>query len=632
MKKYFRILVLIGLAILMAACSTNALPPQTEVITTESIPLSESTATESVTESESATTSTAIEALSDTHEDAADYSWDATSEIQITLTGETASASSSSVEIDGGKVTITAGGNYRISGDLAEGQLVVNTTDDTIVRLILDGANITNTTGSPIYVLQADKVILILADGSQNTLTDSASYSADTTSEDEPNATLFSKVDLSIAGNGSLTINGNYNDGISSKDGLIIAGGTIVVNAIDDGIRGKDYLVIKDGNLTVTTNGGGLKSDNEEDATLGFIEIFQGNLDITAGGDAISAQSQVHIEGGTLTLASGGGSGTWLDDAISAKGIKGEVSVIIEDGIFNINSADDAIHSNGDVVINGGTYQIATGDDGMHADTSLTINSGEITIIESYEGIESAIITLNDGNLHINASDDGINIASGMDGSSMDNPFFGAGNRPQPGTAVAGGFGQDSFTDTGNNHLSINGGYVYVNAQGDGIDTNGSVEMTDGIVLVDGPTDNGNGALDYSPTFNISGGILVAAGSAGMAMAPSTSSSQNSLLINVESALPAGTAIHIEDETGNTVLTFVPAKTFQSIVISSPLIETGKTYSILTGGEVDGEVTDGLSTSNAYSGGTEYNSFTVEGVLTTLGTVTGFGPGGGHRR
>ena len=632
MKKLVRISLLIGLAIIMAACSTTVITPQTETVATESIPSAESTTITSTTESEVATTNTATEALAETHDDVADYSWDSSSEIQITLAGETASSSSSSVEIDGGKVTISSGGNYRISGDLSEGQLIVNTTDDTLVRLILDGANITNTTGSPLSILQAEKVILILADGSENSLTDGASYSDETANEDAPNATLFSTADLSISGNGSMTINGNYNDGISSKDGLIIAGGTIVVNAIDDGIRGKDYLVIKDGSLTVTTNGDGLKSDNEEDPTLGFIEIFQGNLDITAGGDAISAQSQVHIEGGSLTLASGGGSGTWLEDTLSAKGIKGKDSVVITDGTLNINSADDAIHSDGDIVIDGGTFQIATGDDGMHADNSLTINSGEITIYESYEGIESAIITLNDGSLHINASDDGINIASGMDGSGMDNPFFSGGNPPQPGSGMSGRFGQDSFTDTGNNHLSINGGYVYVNAQGDGIDTNGSVEMTDGIVLVDGPTDNGNGALDYSPTFNISGGILVAAGSAGMAMAPSTTSTQNSLLINLESSLPAGAAVHIEDENGNTLLTYIPAKTFQSIVISSPLIETGKTYSILTGGEVAGEVTDGLSTSNTYSGGTVYNSFTVEGVLTTLGTVSGFGPGGGRRR
>jgi len=412
MKKLVRISLLIGLAIIMAACSTTVITPQTETVATEPIPSAESTTITSTTESEVATTNTATEALAETHDDVADYSWDSSSEIQITLAGETASSSSSSVEIDGGKVTISSGGNYRISGDLSEGQLIVNTTDDTLVRLILDGANITNTTGSPLSILQAEKVILILADGSENSLTDGASYSDETANEDAPNATLFSTADLSISGNGSVTINGNYNDGISSKDGLIIAGGTIVVNAIDDGIRGKDYLVIKDGSLTVTTNGDGLKSDNEEDPTLGFIEIFQGNLDITAGGDAISAQSQVHIEGGSLTLASGGGSGTWLEDTLSAKGIKGKDSVVITDGTLNINSADDAIHSDGNIVIDGGTFQIATGDDGMHADNSLTINSGEITIYESYEGIESAIITLNDGNLHINASDDGINIAS----------------------------------------------------------------------------------------------------------------------------------------------------------------------------------------------------------------------------
>lgn len=656
MKKLILLIFTTLLIISLAACSSVATSSVESTASTESQNTTPSTsaATESITAVEPTSSDTV---LADTHEQPDDYSWNTEDEVLITLSGATGSADGGGVTVVDNRVTIHQAGTYRLNGTLMDGQVIVDTTDKETVRLILDGVEITSNNTSPLFVSKAEKVILILPENSKNTLTDGAAYTLLDAEENEPNAAIFSKADLTIYGSGELIVNANYMDGITSKDGLLINGGEISVNAVDDGIRGKNYLVVKDGNITINTTGDGLKSDEQGDASLGYIRIDGGNLEVTTSGDAINAQTNVVINNGTLLLASGGGSGTWLEESLSAKAIKGVTSVVINGGTITTNSADDSIHSNSAITINGGVFFLASGDDGMHADETLTINGGEIDISESYEGIESAVITINDCELHINSSDDGINVASGVDGSGMDNGWFGdpgAGAPPQPGVdgsgtgdgwfgdpgagappqpgGQLGSFGQDTFSASGDYFLYINGGYVVVNAGGDGIDVNGSVEMTDGLVLVNGPTENMNGALDYMGTFNISGGTLVAAGSAGMAMSPSESSSQNSLLVNFDSTLPAGTTFHIEDESGQDVLTFTPTKDFQSLAFSSADLDIGTTYNIYTGGNTSGEVSDGLAINPAYSGGTKYNSFTLSGIVTTMGNVFSQGPGGGHRR
>lgn len=638
MKKLMLIIVTLLLSAILAACTAPGVEKVGSTATTEI----ESTnlATVDTVETESPVTVTPEIALilADTHEQAEDYSWNTADEFQVTLKGTTASVDAAGVDVNNSTITIHQAGTYRLRGTLTDGQVIVDTEEKETVRLILDNVEITSTTSAPLFIANAEKVIVILAAGSENNLTDGSAYTLADPEENEPNAALFSKADLTIHGSGKLTVNANYLDGINSKDGLLIDSGTIVVNAVDDGIRGKDYLVIKDGNISINTTGDGLKSDEEDDPSLGYIQIEGGSLQVTAGGDAISAQTKVMVNNGMLSLASGGGSSSWLDESLSAKGIKGLVSVEVNGGTINVNAADDAIHSNSDITVNAGTLYLASGDDGIHADTTLTINGGEIEISESYEGIESSVITLNAGNLHINASDDGINVASGVDGSGTRGGWFGdpgGGAPPQPGGQPAGqpgGFGLDAFNASGDYFLYINGGYVVVNADGDGIDVNGSAAMTGGVVLVNGPTESMNGALDYLGTFNISGGTLVAAGSVGMAQGFSESSSQNSLQINFETVLPANTAFHIEEKSGNSVLTFIPVKDYQSIVFSSPDLVTGSDYNLYTGGSAAGEVTDGLATMASYSSGSKYDSFSIDSILTTIGNVFRQGPGGGHRR
>lgn len=557
---------------------------------------------------------------SEDHDDAEDYTWDSSEVIRITLSGNSITAGGDGVTVDGSTATITSAGTYSLTGSLDDGQIIVDTEDEDTVRLILNGASISSSTSAPISIMTAEKAVIILADNTENYVSDSDSYLFEDPEEDEPNAAIFSKSDLTIYGGGALTVTGNYNDGIASKDGLIIAGGNITVNSIDDGIRGKDYLIVKDGQVTVTVQGDGLKSDNDEDTEKGYISIEAGVINVTSGGDAIQASTDVMITGGEFFLSSGGGSSNFVDENTSAKGIKGVVNVNIDGGTFTIDSADDAIHSNGSLVINDGTFAIASGDDGMHADATLEINYGDFRITESYEGIESAVITINDGNFYIVSSDDGINVAGGNDGSGMMNREPGQGGRQGGGRpGQGGGPGQDDFASLGSYYLYINGGYIVIDAAGDGLDSNGSIEMTDGVVIVNGPTENMNGALDYMGSFQITGGFLVAAGSSGMAQAPSESSTQYSLLVNLDTTQRAGTLVRIQTSDGQEILTFAPSKEYQSIVLSSPALAGGSTYEVYYGGSSDGTVSDGLYQGGTYTPGSKYTSFTISSIVTQLG-------------
>jgi hypothetical protein len=428
---------------------------------------------------------------------------------------------------------------------------------------------------------------------------------------------------LTINGNGSLTVHANYNNGIASKDDLKIIAGDITVNAVNDGIKGKDSIAVKDGTITVNAGGDGMQSHNDTDVEKGYISIEGGTLNITAGLDGIQAETRLLVSGGDITIVSGGGSvnsssgnrwGDWDTGGVgdSAKGLKAGVDVTITGGTIAIDSSDDSIHSNASLSISGGDITLTSGDDGIHSDAILQIDGGDISITKSYEGIESAVLTINDGIVHIVASDDGINAAGGNDGSSM-------GGRP----------GQNNFEQSGDYHLYINGGYVAVDATGDGLDINGPIDMTGGTVIVNGPIADNNGALDYAGAFTITGGFIVAVGSSGMAQAPSTSSTQYSMMYNFASAQAAGMIVRIETAGGEEILTFAPTKAYQSVVLSSPELENGLTYVVYSGGSSTGTVTDSLYSSGVYTAGTQVAEFTISGMVTGVGPGGGGFPGGG---
>ncbi|HEY1015551.1 MAG TPA: carbohydrate-binding domain-containing protein [Herpetosiphonaceae bacterium] len=528
-------------------------------------------------------------------------------ETTITLSGDSITAGGAGVTVDGAQATITAAGTYRLSGTLADGRIVVDTADKEPVRLILDGAALSSSTSSPLAIMQAATVEITLAEGSENSVADAAAYVYAAPDVDEPNAAIFSAADLTIDGAGALTVSGNANDGIASKDGLLISGGTITVTAADDGIRGKDYLAVRGGTITVTAKGDGLKSDNAEDPARGYVAIEGGSLAVTAGGDALSAETDALIADGTLHLTAGGGADGSLAADASAKGVKAASNVTIDGGALTIDAADDAIHSNANVTINNGTLALASGDDGVHADAALTINGGATTISQSYEGIESAVITINGGSVHLVAEDDGVNVAGGADGSGMQRP---------------GGRGRDTGAYAGSFFLRINGGEVVVDAGGDGLDANGAIEMTGGLVLVSGPTAQMNAALDYDGGFAISGGTLVAAGSAGMAQAPGANSSQRSVQINFTATQPAGSLVQIQAADGANLMTFAPAKDFQTLVFSSPALAAGD-YQILVGGSPAGAAVGGWYEGGAASAGAAYATFSASEIVTQVGTAQG---------
>lgn len=605
------------LALAMTACSAGT-PLDTVISTTQN---QVSTLLTGETAVVGAGPASAAEVLAENRAvevEASDYVWEAAGAVAVQLNGDTIAVTGAGVTVDGSRATITAAGTYVLSGSLTDGQISVDTPEAGVVQLVLNSVAVHNAGGAALNIIQAEKAVILLADHTDNVLTDGAAYVFASPEVAEPNAALFSQSDLTIAGNGSLTVTGRYQDGIASQDGLVIAGGTLTVTAADDGIRGKDYLVIEGGTLTVTAQGDGLKSDNEEDADRGYIAIAAGVLNITAGGDALAAQTDVAITGGTFTLTAGGGSSHSVSGTASAKGIKGLVTVNIDAGTFTIDAADDALHSNGSLTINGGAFTIASGDDGAHADAALTLNGGDLTITRSYEGVESAVITINGGTLRLAASDDGLNVAGGVDGSGAL-----PGGRP--------GGQPDVFTYSGAYYLYIHGGYIVVEAGGDGVDVNGAIEMTAGTLIVNGPTEQMNGALDYDAYFKVTGGLLAAAGSSGMAQAPSSVSSQPALLVYFTSVQPAGTLVHIQNSAGEDILTFAPTKQFQMLAFSSPQLVTGTAYEVYTSGATTGAAQDGLYQGGAYSGGTAVGTFTVSNSVTTLGSGGG-GPGGGRIR
>lgn len=554
-------------------------------------------ADDTVVESTAAAITT--EENSPTHDTAEDYVYSDADIVEISL-GTTITADSNSVEVEGTTVTIRAAGTYRISGEVADGQLVVDAGEAAVVQIILDNAEITNSDGAAIAITSADSAIVILADGSANTLTDGAVYVL-AGGETEPNAALFSTADLSIAGDGSLVVYGNYNDGIASKDGLVIDSGDITVIAADDGIRGKDYVVVNDALLDITAGGDGIKADNADDDTMGYITVAAGTINVTAGGDAIQAATDVVITGGDFTITAGGGSSTSMAAVDSAKAIKGAASVVIDGGMFLIDAADDAIHSNVSVVINAGSFEIATGDDAVHADETVEINGGTIDVVQSYEGIEGTIVTINGGDISIIASDDGLNVAGGVDASGTMNA---AGTAGQDTFRGPGGGGGGAPVETpGEYYLYINGGVIYINAGGDGIDSNGYITMNGGTVTIDGPTSGRDCSVDFNGSFDMNGGTLIGTAIDGMTSEAIDAGSQAAMYLTTDSAIAAGTVIHIETTDGLGVVTYQAGNSFSVIVFSSPDLVSGQEYNVYLEGTTAGEAVYGLYGADAYSPG-----------------------------
>ncbi|NQD88288.1 carbohydrate-binding domain-containing protein [Paenarthrobacter sp. CM16] len=522
----------VALAVSLAGCSTAA---------TSSTPTGTTSSNTTTNTTQQAVTAATVE--EDTHYDNDDLTWDAATEVAISLADDgskVTSSGSTGVAVDGDTVTISAAGTYRLSGSLSDGHIVVAAGEEDTVRIILDGVELGNSNGSPFVVQSADEAIVYLEDGSTNTLTDATTYADQ--GDDAPNAALYSMADLTIAGTGSLTVNGKSNDGIVSKDGLVMAAGKVTVDAVDDGIRGKDYTVLLDGAYQVTAGGDGVKADNETDEGRG-----------------------------------------WL-------------------------------------LVSGGSLTVNAGDDGVKAFNTLTVSGGTVTVAESEEGLEAQHIAISGGDVTVTANDDGVNASGGSSTSAATDA--GAAGGMGGGMGGPGGMGGGEMA-AGDYSVDVSGGTLTINSEGDGLDSNGSANISGGTVVVNGPTNDGNGALDVNGELVVSGGTVAAAGSAGMAVTPGTSSTQSGVQVTFDSSVSAGTPVHIVDSSGTVVATFVVTKTIASLVFSSSAITEGESYTVYTGGSADAGA--GLTTGST-DGAQE------QGTVTAGQYTQAQGPGGGGGR
>lgn len=467
---------------------------------------------------------------------------------EISLSDSKSTCDSPAVRISDNQITITRAGTYVLSGSLTNGQIVVDASGEK-VQIVLKDASINCDTSAAIYVKSADKVFVTLAENTSNTLTNTKDFVA--IDDNNIDAVIFSKSDLSLNGSGTLTIHAAYGHGIVSKDDLVITSGTYDITAARHALSGKDSVRIADGVFTLNAKKDGIHSENTDNDEKGFIYIADGTFSITCDSDGMDAEETLQVDGGTIT--------------------------------------------------------IAAGDDGLHADGDLVLNDGTVTITKSYEGLEGKTVTITGGSYAVTASDDGVNAAGdGTAGDSSDSASSDSSKEqkmpsgtppkrpqnssdstemPQPpqngapnGNGNPGPGGMEDTTDY--NLIQISGGMLTVNAGGDGLDSNGDLTVTGGEIYIDGPVQGGNGALDCSGTSTISGGTVIAVGSSGMAENFSSSSTQGSMLVTVSASMISG-EITLQDSNGNSLLSYTPAKSYNSVVISCPKLTSGETYTLL---------------------------------------------------
>ena len=495
-----------------------------------------------------------------------DGDWDASSPTAtITLNGSEAKVSGRGAYAYDGGVTITGAGTYVLSGELTDGSIVVDAHSSDKVRLLLNGAIVACSDAPALWVKQADKVFVTLAADTENALTDGAQYTQEALADGADGA-LFSHDDVTINGSGSLTVTGSYQHGVAANDDLVITGGDITVTAAGDGVRANDSLRFCAASLTVDAGDDGLVAANEEEG-----------------------EGWLYIQSGTLVLT----------------------------------SADDAIHTAGDITIDGGAFTINAGDDGIHSDTAVTLNGGVIDIESCYEGVEAVTIDMTAGDVTIAPSDDGFNANGGSGGFGGMGGMGGMGGRggfdrqqnTESGSeSTAGEMNEDGSmpdfdgstpeetdaagaeaSDTEETYIRISGGTLtIINPTGqdaDGLDSNGSIYITGGDVRISLVNSGSNCAIDYGSesggVCEITGGTVIACGSYSMAEGFDASSTQASILYNFSSGAQAGTALALEDESGNVLLSWEVPCSFSSANLSCPAMTVGGAYQVVIGDQAE---------------------------------------------
>ena len=546
-----------------------------------------------------------------------DASYDASSATVITLSGDSASVQGAGAQASAAGAVISSAGTYIVSGELTDGQLLVDAGDDDKVQLVLAGATIHNEDGPAIYVRNADKCFVTLDAGTESSLSDGSSYALEDDS-DEPYATLFSRCDLTLNGSGTLNVTSAYRHAVCSKDDLVVVSGTYNISAVEDGLRGRDSVKVRDGVFAIQAGGDGIKSNKDDDPTKGFVSIDGGTFDIQAGDDAVQGKTLVRLAGGSLTVAAN----------------------------------DDAFHSDLEMHLLGASMEAGAGDDAFHAETKLTVDGGTVNVTSCNEGYEAEKIYVNGGDTHIVASDDGVN-ASAADLSDDADADTVSSTLPNGGTPGAPGKGGGAATpDAGgqapagaqqggsapeppagdnaggvgqadsNCLIQVNGGYLVIDSAGDAIDSNGNVEVTGGVLLVSGPTSDGNGAFDYDGSATVSGGTVLMVGSTGMAQS-FTGGTQAFTLTSASGE--AGQSVCVVDGSGNVVASFTATKRFGMVLASSPAFAEGGEYTLVIGGEVANVNADGYTDSSTVSGGSE------TAITASCTASAGMGVGGANK-
>ena len=508
------------------------------------------------------TSNTAAEQTLDaqTHYTNEDLTWDSSDEKAIDLANPTAT---DGVSVENGTITITSGGTYRITGEYS-GQVKIEAAKTDTVRLVLDNAKITNSTGAAINVVSAAEAIIYTAAGTTNTVADEANYAA--TGDDDPDAAIYSTANLTLTGEGSLSVEGAYEEGIHTTGGLVIASGTLEVNAANTGIKGKDYVDITGGIVNVTAAQDGIRSTNTDDESLGFTRLSAGSVTVSAGDDGLKAPHTLEISGGTLNIEK------------SNEGIEAQYINIL-DGDVTVNSTDDGINAS----------LKDSSSDASSDTTSGTATTGQQTQQNQNGQVQQAPAG-------------GGAAPGGSQGSTGQNQ-----NMPQPptdGTMPGGGGGTFEVVDAA---INISGGTVTVNAEGDGIDSNGTATFSGGTVTVNGPAAGGNNALDSNGDLLLNGGTVTTGSTADMFEAPSSASTSGYLKITDSSALTQGSTVQVTDSSGTVVANYkITTSGVQLVLVSNKNIVKGQSYTVsVTSGSVD------AASTTAASGASELGSFTA---------------------
>ena len=535
-------------ALALTGCSATSASNASASSATSTSASSTSGTTSKVADSFSTDVKSGAKLAEDTHYSAKDLTWDSSSEVTIDLSNPTAT---DGVTVSDGVITITKAGNYKLTGTY-EGQIKVEAADSDMVRLILNNATITNSTGAAINVVEADEVVIYTASGTTNTVSDGSSYSD--TASGSPDAAIYSKSDLTLAGEGTLKVEGKYEEGIHTTDGLVIASGTLEVNAANTGIKGKDYVDILDGTITVTATKDGIKATNDTDGNRGWVRLSGGTVNISAGDDGFKAERVLEISGGTLNI-------TRANEGIEAQYIN------ILDGTVNVTSSDDGINA---------SYSTTS--------TKQSAQGGQNSAPQAPSGSAGQ------------APAGGGQAPSG----TMGQPPAGGG----AGGGMGGGHGTFEVVDA---TINITGGTVTVNTNGDGIDSNGTATLSGGTLIVNGPFTGGNASLDTNGDLLLNGTTVAAGNSGDMFEAPSTNSTSGYVKISNVSNLSAGTTVQVTDSSGNVVANYkVTNSSTALILVSSSKITKGQSYTVYT----TTDSVDASSTTLA-SNATSLGSFTA---------------------